>query len=168
VLQGCHSPCSFLLCDVPFRMHHVLQGCHSLLAFLLCEVPFRMHHMLQGCHSPTYASFTRRALQDAPRAPRVPLANLHFFCATCPSGCTTCSKGATCFFRFFCAKCPSGCTTCSKGDTRQLVFLLRDVPFRMHHVLQGCHSPSCVSFARRALQDAPRAPRVPLTNLTDW
>jgi hypothetical protein len=40
-------------------------------------------------------SFARRALQDAPHAPRVPLANLCFFRATCPSGCTTCSKGAT-------------------------------------------------------------------------
>jgi hypothetical protein len=43
------------------------------------------------------------------------------FChATCPSGRTTCSKGATRGLVILCATCPSGCTTCSKGATRWL------------------------------------------------
>ena len=98
VLQGCHSPCLLPLRDVPFGMHHVLQGCHSLTCISLRDVPFRMHHVLQGCDSPTCIYFAWCALKDAPRPPRVSLANLCFFCATCPSGCTTCSKGATRWF----------------------------------------------------------------------
>jgi hypothetical protein len=56
-----------------------------------------------------------------------------------------------------------------------------DVPFRTHHVLQGFaedvqDAPRAPRvpladlhfFPRRALQDAPRAPRVPLADLTDW
>jgi hypothetical protein len=35
-------------------------------------------------------------------------------------------------------------------------------------MLQGSHLLTYVSFVRRVLQDAPRAPRVPLANLTDW
>ena len=65
------------------------------------------------------SSTTRPALQDALGAPRVPLALICFPCATFPSGCTTCSKGATRLFQFF----------------------LRGIPFRRNHMLQECHSP---------------------------
>jgi hypothetical protein len=95
------------------------KGATHLFLFLLCDVPFRTHYVLQGCHSPLSIFLAQHALQDTPRAPRVPLTSLCFSCMTCPSGRTTCSKGATRLFPFF----------------------LCNVPFKTHHVLQGCHSP---------------------------
>ena len=41
---------------------------------------------------------------------------------------------------------------------------LHDVPFRMHYVLQGCHSSLSTFLVQRALQDTPHAPRVPLAS----
>jgi hypothetical protein len=62
--------------------------------------------------------------------------------------------------------CPSGRTTCSKGATRLFLSSLHDVPFETHYMVQGCHSPLSLFLARCALQYALRGPRVPLASLS--
>ena len=71
------------------------KGATHLILFPLRDVPFRTHYVFQGCHSPLSVFLAWHSLYDALGATRVPLTSLCFPCATCPSGCTTCSKGAT-------------------------------------------------------------------------
>jgi hypothetical protein len=74
----------------------VLQGCHSPHCVSLARRALQDALRAPRVPLASFIFLARRALQDALRAPRVPLASFHFSCTTFPSGCTMCSKGATC------------------------------------------------------------------------